>query len=125
MLTTSQRETIEVVSVPPGSSSSHLLILTAGAAGAVMFQQGRRLGELAGRVGVFNDVATLQCQSYLAAANALALVDAKHAWVAVIPDENAPERVRADLFCLISVSSLLTNVVAGEEAAEAYLPYSR
>lgn len=62
-------------------------------AGATMFQQGRRLGELSGRGGNFKELATRQCQSYLAAANALSLIDPKHAWVAVPADEHAVERV--------------------------------
>ncbi|GAA6005692.1 hypothetical protein JCM10207_005297 [Rhodosporidiobolus poonsookiae] len=58
-------------------------------AGTVMYQQGRRLGELTARAGgaSFRDLATLQCQSYLAAANALALVPKEHAWVAVVSSE--------------------------------------
>ncbi|BGP36873.1 hypothetical protein JCM10449v2_000775 [Rhodotorula kratochvilovae] len=53
-------------------------------AGTVMFQQGRRLGEMSARQGSFRELATLQCQSYLAATNALALVAKEHAWIAVV-----------------------------------------
>lgn len=59
-----------------------------------MYQQGRRLGELSTKQpGSYHDIATLQCQSYLAATNALSLVAREHAWVAVVEDE-ASERVR-------------------------------
>ncbi|GAA6035119.1 hypothetical protein JCM8097_006370 [Rhodosporidiobolus ruineniae] len=54
-------------------------------AGTVMYNQGRRLGELSTARGAdFRELATLQCQSYLAATNALALVKKEHAWVAVV-----------------------------------------
>ncbi|GAA5962589.1 hypothetical protein JCM21900_000955 [Sporobolomyces salmonicolor] len=53
-------------------------------AGTVMYQQARRIGEITARGGSFRDLATLQCQSYLAAANALSLVAKEHAWVAVM-----------------------------------------
>ncbi|GAA5977403.1 hypothetical protein JCM11641_000087 [Rhodosporidiobolus odoratus] len=56
-------------------------------AATTMYQQSRRLGELAtcsrGQ-GAFAEFATLQCQSLLAAANALALVRKEHAWIAVV-----------------------------------------
>lgn len=58
-----------------------------------MFQQGRRIGEMSARSGSFRDLATLQCQSYLAAANALSLVAKEHAWIAVIPAEDGSDRV--------------------------------
>ncbi|BGP21800.1 nuclear pore complex protein Nup160 [Rhodotorula toruloides] len=61
-------------------------------AGTVMYQQGRRLGELSTKqLGSYRDIATLQCQSYLAAANALSLVAREHAWLAVVEDD-ASER---------------------------------
>lgn len=54
-----------------------------------MFQQGRRIGKIKARdLDGQHELATMQCQSYLAAANALALVDKKHAWVTV-GDEDA------------------------------------
>ncbi|GAA5902148.1 hypothetical protein JCM6882_006713 [Rhodosporidiobolus microsporus] len=55
-------------------------------AGTVMYQQGRRIGELSARNGGASsrELATLQCQSYLAATNALSLVTKEHAWVAVV-----------------------------------------
>ncbi|GAA5862780.1 hypothetical protein JCM8547_006543 [Rhodosporidiobolus lusitaniae] len=57
-------------------------------AGTVMYQQGRRLGELRAQGGSnFRDLATLQCQSYLAATNALSLVKKEPAWVAVVSGE--------------------------------------
>jgi len=58
-----------------------------------MFQQGRRLGELGARQGSFHELAKLQCQSYLAATNALALVPKDHAWIAVMSSDDG-ERVR-------------------------------
>ncbi|KAM0756678.1 hypothetical protein T439DRAFT_309129 [Meredithblackwellia eburnea MCA 4105] len=61
-------------------------------AGAIMFQLGRRVGEMSVQTHAFHDLATLQCQSYLAAANSLALVEAKHAWVAVLAGEEGPAR---------------------------------
>ncbi|GAA5940387.1 uncharacterized protein JCM15063_002619 [Sporobolomyces koalae] len=57
-------------------------------AGTVMYQQARRIGEIALRGGSFRDLATVQCQSYLAAANALSLVKQEHAWVAIVADDN-------------------------------------
>ncbi|KPV78594.1 uncharacterized protein RHOBADRAFT_33298 [Rhodotorula graminis WP1] len=57
-------------------------------AGTVMFQQGRRLGELGARQGSFHDIVKLQCQSYLAATNALALVAKDHAWIAVMSSDD-------------------------------------
>lgn len=70
-----------------------------------MYQQGRRLGELSTKQpGAYRDIATLQCQSYLAATNALSLVAREHAWVAVVEDELS-ERVRPlSLFWLRSRS---------------------
>jgi len=62
-------------------------------AGTVMYQQARRIGELNARGGPsYRNLATVQCQSYLAAANALSLVSREHAWVAIVADENV-ERV--------------------------------
>jgi nuclear pore complex protein Nup160 len=59
-----------------------------------MYQQGRRLGELNARGGSsFRELATLQCQSYLAATNVLSLVKKEHAWVAVVSGDES-ERVR-------------------------------
>ncbi|GAA5827090.1 hypothetical protein JCM5353_006183, partial [Sporobolomyces roseus] len=58
-------------------------------AGTVMYQQARRIGELNARGGPsYRNLATVQCQSYLAAANALSLVSREHAWVAIVADEN-------------------------------------
>ncbi|GAA5878145.1 hypothetical protein JCM3774_004309 [Rhodotorula dairenensis] len=54
-------------------------------AGTVMYQEARRLGDLIGVPGVpYHHVATLQCQSYLAATNALSLVPRDHAWLAIV-----------------------------------------
>ncbi|BGP12916.1 hypothetical protein JCM10213_004335 [Rhodosporidiobolus nylandii] len=58
-------------------------------AGTVMYQQGRRIGEMGARGGSFRELATLQCQSYLAATNALSLVKKEHAWVAVVSGDEA------------------------------------
>lgn len=50
-----------------------------------MYQEARRLGELVGLPGVpYQQVATLQCHSYLAATNALSLVPKDHAWLAIV-----------------------------------------
>ncbi|GAA5902615.1 hypothetical protein JCM5296_000723 [Sporobolomyces johnsonii] len=57
-------------------------------AGTIMYQQARRIGEITARGGSFRDLATLQCQSYLAAANALSLVAKEHAWVAVLAGDD-------------------------------------
>ncbi|KAK4699982.1 hypothetical protein P7C70_g6268, partial [Phenoliferia sp. Uapishka_3] len=59
-------------------------------AGAIMFQQGRRIGKIQAHdlPGQF-ELATLQCQSYLAAANALSLVAKEHAWVTVGEEDSA------------------------------------
>lgn len=59
-----------------------------------MFQQARKIGELALRGGDYLELATLQCHSYLAATNALSLVEKKHAWIAVAADEELLNRVR-------------------------------
>ena len=61
-------------------------------AAATMFAQGRRIGDLTARPGEARELARLQCQSLLAAANALALVDKKHAWVAVAAAEEGDGR---------------------------------
>lgn len=53
-----------------------------------MFHQARRIGELFSRGGDFAEMATLQCHSYLAATNALSLVENKHAWIAVAGEES-------------------------------------
>ncbi|GAA5990570.1 hypothetical protein JCM5350_001037, partial [Sporobolomyces pararoseus] len=61
-------------------------------AATVMYQQARRIGELTttttrGTISSsssFKDLATAQCQSYLAATNALSLVEKSNAWVAVV-----------------------------------------
>ncbi|GAA6058592.1 hypothetical protein JCM10212_007031 [Sporobolomyces blumeae] len=53
-------------------------------AGTVMYQQARRIAEITARGGSFRELATVQCQAYLAAANALSLVEKEHAWVAVV-----------------------------------------
>lgn len=39
------------------------------------------------------ELASLQCQSYLAATNALALVAKEHAWVAVVAANGEEDRV--------------------------------
>ena len=65
-----------------------------GSAGTVMFQEARRIRDLHHRSGSFTELATLQCQSYLAAINALSLVEPAHAWIAVIATDNPTERVR-------------------------------
>ena len=62
-------------------------------AGTVMFQQARRLGEISSRAGQYRELATLQCQSYLAAANALSLVSKESAWIAVLPTDDGVVRV--------------------------------
>lgn len=49
---------------------------------------------MSARGGSFRELATLQCQSYLAAANALSLVAKEHAWIAVIPSDDQSDRVR-------------------------------
>lgn len=48
---------------------------------------------MSARGGSFRELATLQCQSYLAAANALSLVAKEHAWIAVIPSDDLSDRV--------------------------------
>jgi nuclear pore complex protein Nup160 len=58
-----------------------------------MFHQARRIGELSSRGGDFAEMATLQCHSYLAATNALSLVENKHAWIAVATGEESNNRV--------------------------------
>ncbi|GAA5980545.1 hypothetical protein JCM10908_001686 [Rhodotorula pacifica] len=65
-------------------------------AGTVMYQEARRLGDLVGLPGVsYRQVATLQCQSYLAATNALSLVPKDHAWLAVVTgDQNDRSKKR-------------------------------
>ncbi|KAK4054756.1 hypothetical protein OIV83_000680 [Microbotryomycetes sp. JL201] len=56
-------------------------------AGAVMFQQGRRLGEYSTHSVGYRELATMQCQAYLAASNALSMVARDNAWIAVIPSQ--------------------------------------
>jgi len=46
-----------------------------------MYQHGRRIGDIAIKGGAFQFLMTQQCQSYLAAINALSLVPEKHAWI--------------------------------------------
>lgn len=58
-----------------------------------MLHQSRRIGEMSGRGGSLKDIATFQCQSYLAAINALSLVEPRHAWVAVYNEEETREKV--------------------------------
>lgn len=53
------------------------------AAGEIMFLQARRLGAASNQRGQDFELATLQARSYLAAINALSLVDKRNAWVAV------------------------------------------
>ncbi|GAA5955260.1 hypothetical protein JCM3765_003262 [Sporobolomyces pararoseus] len=56
-------------------------------AATVMYQQARRIGELSNtRTSQisFRDLVTAQCQSYLAATNALSLVEKEQAWVAIV-----------------------------------------
>lgn len=50
-------------------------------AAIAMYQHGRKVGELAIKGGAFQFLLTQQCQSYLAAINALSLVPDKHAWI--------------------------------------------
>ncbi len=62
-------------------------------AAGTMFAHGRRIGELAGRgPAEARELARLQCQAFLAAANALALVEKRHAWVAVVAPEEGEAR---------------------------------
>ncbi|SCZ91062.1 BZ3500_MvSof-1268-A1-R1_Chr1-3g02525 [Microbotryum saponariae] len=62
------------------------------AAGTIMFQQARRIGETSSRNVTFHDLATLQCQGYLAAINALSLVSPDHAWAAISTSGSAEDR---------------------------------
>jgi hypothetical protein len=56
-------------------------------AAAAVFQQGRRVGELAERGGNnLSDAAMLQCHSYLSTVETLRLVDPKDAWISVPVD---------------------------------------
>ncbi|KDE05151.1 hypothetical protein MVLG_04492 [Microbotryum lychnidis-dioicae p1A1 Lamole] len=61
-------------------------------AGTIMFQQARRIGETSSRNVTFHDLATLQCQGYLAAINALSLVSPDHAWAAISTSTLAEDR---------------------------------
>lgn len=63
-------------------------------AGAVMYQQGRKLKEIASYDSNDARVTTMQCQCYLAAVNALSLVEPSHAWVAVQRAEGEARSVR-------------------------------
>ncbi|SCV68913.1 BQ2448_1034 [Microbotryum intermedium] len=61
-------------------------------AGTIMFQQARRIGETTSRNVTFHDLATLQCQGYLSAINALSLVNPNHAWVAISTSVSSADR---------------------------------
>lgn len=62
-------------------------------AATIMFQQARRIGEVQPKHASFRELATLQCQSYLAAVNALSLVAEEHAWIAVVSTRDGTDRV--------------------------------
>ncbi|KAK4058160.1 hypothetical protein OIO90_000899 [Microbotryomycetes sp. JL221] len=57
-------------------------------AGTVMLQQARRLGSVPAHSIGYRQLATLQCQSYLAALNALSLVSKENAWIAVSSNDD-------------------------------------
>jgi len=64
-------------------------------AGTVMYQQARRIGEITPSSSSgpsFRDLVTAQCQSYLAATNALSLVSNENSWVAIIVDNHHKRR---------------------------------
>lgn len=61
-----------------------------------MYKQARRLGEgSSSKVNAF-ELAAMQARSYLAAINALTLVDKRNAWIA-LPTSTRPTRVRLPL----------------------------
>lgn len=75
-------------------------------AGSIMYQHGRRLAELPCRPSEFGELATLQARAYLAAVNALSLVNPDNAWVVlpVTPESTANIRKRRKLTSFIPES---------------------
>ena len=63
-----------------------------------MYQQGRRFGEVN---GLFTEIGPRRAKSYLLAINALSLVDAKHAWLAVPIAADASGKVRPHVFIIL------------------------
>ncbi|PLW49745.1 hypothetical protein PCASD_01568 [Puccinia coronata f. sp. avenae] len=60
-------------------------------AAIAMYQHGRKIGDISLKGGAFQFLMTQQCQSYLAAINALSLVPEKHAWIPMsCPKQVAP-----------------------------------
>ncbi|KAI9617576.1 hypothetical protein H4Q26_012874 [Puccinia striiformis f. sp. tritici PST-130] len=55
-----------------------------------MYQHGRKIGDIAIKGGAFQYLMTQQCQSYLAAINALSLVPEKHAWIPMSCPKTSP-----------------------------------
>lgn len=78
-----------------------------------MYQQARRIGELTTTTtrgttsssSSFKDLATAQCQSYLAATNALSLVEKSNAWVAVVAGDHHENFERVSLSFFLSFLS--------------------
>jgi len=52
-------------------------------AGEIMYKQGRRFAEGSSSKVTAFDLSAMQARSYLAAINALSLVDKKNAWIAL------------------------------------------
>jgi nuclear pore complex protein Nup160 len=67
-------------------------------AAAAMYQQGRRLADITYQVGADRyEVVRLQAKSYLAAINALSLVDQQNAWIQYMVSSANGSQVRSDL----------------------------
>jgi nuclear pore complex protein Nup160 len=77
-------------------------------AGEIMYLQGRRFAEGVGsRLPAF-EVAAMQARSFLAAINALALVDKRNAWVCVPAAAPKALRVRISQLMKRSPNSCIT-----------------
>ncbi|KAM0793063.1 hypothetical protein ACM66B_000549 [Microbotryomycetes sp. NB124-2] len=98
-------------------------------AATAMFQQARRLGDMStttttsnsSTVVGYRELATLQCQSYLAASNALSMVVTDNAWIAVIPTsehDGRQQKKRRKIACVIPEEEFSDNAGAAPDVVD-------
>lgn len=79
-----------IEAVSESDHAAHICLTSA--AGEIMYKQGRRFAEgTSSKVSAF-ELAAMQARSYLAAINALSLVDERNAWIA-LPAASRQDRV--------------------------------
>ena len=89
-------------------------------AALVMYQRARKLGILASDPSNFIPMAELQIEAYLAAVNALSLVDQKVAWIAIPLAAESDYVVGHILWFRVLLDDIVTPASETKEAVKAY-----